>query len=133
MPPTPQAAAPSFNTTNPADPIFAGLTPAQLARVVNWFATPIDLDLRRTPGRPEVVTADDLPGTAHLLRVPNGTPGITNLTVEVNGQRAGNVHLGDGESRTLDIAAHLRPGDDNTVTLTATGKPDGSAVVIIHD
>jgi hypothetical protein len=34
---------------------------------------------------------------------------------------------------TDDIGAHLRPGNDNTVVLTATGKPDTSAVAIIHN
>jgi hypothetical protein len=43
------------------------------------------------------------------------------------------LQLADGETRTVDIGAHLHPGSDNTVVLTATGKPGGSAVAIIHN
>jgi len=80
-----------------------------------------------------VVTAEHVPGEAHLLTVQNTTPGITNLQIEVNGERVGNVQLADGETRTVEIGAPLRPGEDNTVVLTATGKPGGSAVAIIHN
>ena len=69
----------------------------------------------------------------HLVTVTNGSPGITTLKIEVNGVRLDNLHLGDGERVTVDVARAMRPGDDNTFSFTTTGKPGASAAVMIHD
>ena len=79
------------------------------------------------------MTASCVPRTAHLLTVRNATPGVTELIAEVNGRRLPPVHLADGETTTIDIGSELRPGTENTVRLTATGQPGGSAVVLIHN
>jgi hypothetical protein len=73
------------------------------------FCDPIDLGVIREQGKPQVVTAEHVPGAAHLLTVQNATPGITNLQIEVNGQRVGNVQLADGETRTVEIGAPSVP------------------------
>ena len=63
----------------------------------------------------------------------NGIPGLQKLDVVVNGERYPMKGLYDGEERTLDVAASMLPGNANTITFRATGKPGGSAMVMISD
>ena len=63
----------------------------------------------------------------------NETPGLTDLLIVVNGRRFMLSNLDDGEVRYLDVTRAMLPGDRNTISLEARGKPDGSALVIISD
>lgn len=83
----------------------------------------IDLDVIGKAGQPVAVTEPGVPGAGHPLTVRNATPGITTLRVEVNGAQLKPLTLADGATTTVDIGAHLRPDNDNSVVLTASGKP----------
>lgn len=87
----------------------------------------------RENGRPVSETIPGLPRQESLVTIYNGMPGLQNLSIEVNGIRFRVTGLRDNEQRTLDISSAMRPGDGNVVKLTATGKPGGSATVMIHD
>ena len=68
-----------------------------------------------------------------LLRVQNGTPGLTKLTIVVNGHSYFLTPLRDGESLWLDVGAAMIPGDGNTVVLLAEGAEGASATVTLGD
>ncbi|HKH45009.1 MAG TPA: hypothetical protein VKM72_10140 [Thermoanaerobaculia bacterium] len=87
----------------------------------------------RERGKPVVETISGIPQEEHWVRVINGTPGITNLLLTVNGVRFRLASLADGAEQTLDISQALRPGNTNEATLTASGRPGGSATIVIHD
>jgi hypothetical protein len=53
------------------------------------------------------------------------------LPLRVNGRNFEIAGLMDGEIRELNIAAAMQPGDNNTIEITAKGKPGGSAHVLI--
>ena len=67
------------------------------------------------------------------MEITNGTPGVTNLELTVNGKKFGPFHLDDGETISFDVASAMKPGSDNTITVTARGKPGGRAAVLVHD
>ena len=64
-----------------------------------------------------------------LLRVQNGTPGLTRLTVVVNGCGYVLAPLSDGASLSLDVGAAMIPGDGNTVVLLGEGAEGASATI----
>ena len=66
------------------------------------------------------------------VRVYNASPGVTTLTLGVNGQTFALAGMSADEQRTLGIAAAFVSGS-NTVTLTATGQPGGHATLVIAD
>ncbi len=78
---------------------------------------------------------------ARALRVPsgrivdilNGKPGLTKLTVTVNGKVFKVKDLEDGEKWSLDVSSAMKSGNSNTISLEASGKPGGSADVVVHD
>lgn len=87
----------------------------------------------RENGKPVTQAFNDIPQAESKVQILNGSPGLKSLLVTVNGVRYRVDGLKDGEQRTIDVAASMRPGNQNSVTLTAHGKPGGSAMVIIHD
>jgi len=58
---------------------------------------------------------------------------IKSVVVTVYGKRFATSDLRDGAERMLDISAAMQPGDANTITITAHGKPGGSVDVMIFD
>jgi hypothetical protein len=87
----------------------------------------------RERGKPVTETIPDVPQQEGLVTIYNGTPGLENLSIEVNGSKLKITGLRDGEQRTIDISSAMLPGDKNVIKLTAFGKPGGSATVMIHD
>jgi hypothetical protein len=87
----------------------------------------------RDRGRPVSETYDGLLQTEGRITVHNGRPGLTQLTASVNGTVFRVSGLGDDAETTLDVSRAMRPGPGNTVTLTAHGRPGGSATILIHD
>ncbi|HEX9945699.1 MAG TPA: hypothetical protein VGG03_27130, partial [Thermoanaerobaculia bacterium] len=87
----------------------------------------------RGNGKPVSETLSELPAAEHKVTVVNGSPGLKDLHVTVNGRRFTIAGLKDGEQRTLDVSSAMQPGSDNVIVLTAHGKPGGSAEVAIHD
>jgi hypothetical protein len=93
---------------------------------------PVDVTVGREAGKPVSTTLTGIPATEHWIEVHNGTPGLTSLSVRVNGRNWQVAGLGSGETRTLDVAQAMQ-GSNNTVVLTPTGRPGGSAWVVVHD
>lgn len=94
---------------------------------------PVVTDVLRPNGAPAEQTHASLPVAEHFIRVINGIPGLQKLDVIVNGERYQLKGLRDGEERALDVAASMLPGNANVITFRATGKPGGSATVMISD
>ena len=67
------------------------------------------------------------------LILSNGTPGISQLRLTVNGMDFRVTGMQDGQERTLDIGAALRSGDANRIEVTSYGKPGGSATLLVTD
>lgn len=87
----------------------------------------------RETGKPESSTYAGIPPEEHVLTVYNGDPGLRMLEVDVNGRKFNMTGLRPGEERALDVASAMTPGMVSTFTLTAHGKPGGSAAVMIWD
>jgi hypothetical protein len=68
-------------------------------------------------------------GESHVT-ISNGTPGLARLRLVVNGHAYEVTALTDGETRLLDVSSAMRRGD-NTLTLIAQGKTDGTATILI--
>jgi len=92
----------------------------------------ITLEIRET-GKPVSHTFNGIPQVESKINVKNGDPGIKNLEIVVNGNKHNVAGLKDNEVRFLDVADDMVEGDDNTITLTAKGKPGGSVTVVISD
>lgn len=99
------------------------------------FATadPVLLEIERTTGKPSTVTLTEIPQAEHWLTVSNGEPGITNLTLVVNGKHFQVAGLASGEVREIDFASAMLPGNVNTIELIALGRPGGEAALLVHD
>lgn len=87
----------------------------------------------RENGKPQSQTFTEVPQAESKVAILNGEPGVKNLDVVVNGQKFKVAGLGDGEQTTLDVSSAMLEGDNNTIMLTAYGKPDSSAVISISD
>ena len=63
----------------------------------------------------------------------NNRAGFSNLRVSVDGQRFQVAGLKDLEVREIDISYAMLEGSNNTIVLTALGKPGRSAEVSIGE
>jgi cysteine-rich repeat protein len=89
--------------------------------------------LVRENGKPVTETLTEIPQAESQITVLNGSPGIKNLLVTVNGVAFRLNGLKDGEKRSVDVAAAMRTGNNNTITLTAWGKPGSQATIVIAE
>ena len=83
-------------------------------------------------GRPVMQTFRELPEAESRITITNGSPGLSLVQIVANG-RLWSVVLRPGQTRTLDVAAAMRPGDRNTITLIGYGRRGASADVTIAD
>lgn len=132
-------------TAGTHDPVVLSSTkidPAQRARVearVTDLAgnvrvcDPILLMTVRESGQSLTDGMTDVPRAEDKVTITNGSPGVATLEVQVNGRKFKAGGLKDGEEVTLDISSAMVPGDHNAVTFKVTGKPGGSANVMIWD
>lgn len=139
-----QVPIPSF-TVGTTDPVVVRATkldqtkPSQVQLRVTDVAgnattcDPVHLLLIREAGQPVTETLTGMPAAEDTVTISNGSPGLSQLVVVVNGVRFRAVALKPNEERTLDIAAALQPGDSNTIELTARGRTGASAEVLIWD
>lgn len=86
----------------------------------------------RDRGKPVTQVLTGIPAMESNVTVYNENPGVTHLLIEVNGVTFRMQGLRPLEERTLDISSAMHSGG-NVISLTAHGKPGGSAVVLIHD
>jgi hypothetical protein len=92
---------------------------------------PVLTDVIRAASQPTITTASGIAQSEHLLHIYNGDPGLSHLTLNVNGNKVQERDLVANQQYTVDIAAWLQPGTTNTVTITAHGKPGGAATIVI--
>jgi hypothetical protein len=93
---------------------------------------PAMLDVGSEPGMHRVQTAHHVSKGESNVTIYNQTPGLTQLTLIVDGKRLQVDNLTDGEQRTVDASSLMRRGS-NTVTIIAQGKSHGSAIVLLSD
>jgi hypothetical protein len=79
------------------------------------------------------VTFDDVPAAESKVTIANGDPGMSRITLVVNGVKFKQVNLRAGEVRRLDVAPAMKPGDGNTVTIVARGRKGASALISLAD
>jgi hypothetical protein len=66
------------------------------------------------------------------VTILNGTPGLSRLSLVVDGHIFEVAGLTDGETRRIDVSSAMRRGN-NTITLIAQSKRDGTASILIAD
>lgn len=93
---------------------------------------PALLNIDRHTGKPASMTVQGIAKSEHLIHIYNGTPGVSTLSVDVNGKHFQVSGLSAGQTVTIDIGAALTNGT-NSVTLTASGQPGGGVVAIVGD
>jgi hypothetical protein len=94
---------------------------------------PVVTTVIREAGKPEVEVFSGLPRQESKITIQNGTPGLRNLDIFVNRKKFKVAGLGDGRTTTLDVAAAMVDGDQNTIELVVHGKPGASALILISD
>lgn len=128
-----------------ADPVTVHAEKSDLARRARFALAVVDLcenavvcdpvltTTVRTTGKPAADVLTGVPASESELTVLNGDPGVRNLEVRVNGDLVARLHLGDGESRRLDLASAMTAGEPNEIRLTSRGRPGGSATVLVAE
>jgi hypothetical protein len=94
---------------------------------------PLMVIVLRTTGKPVSQTFSDLPQEESKITIKNGRPGLKNLEINVNGTRWKVTGLRDNEVKMIDVRSAMMEGENNTITLTTSGKPGASAEVVISD
>jgi hypothetical protein len=94
---------------------------------------PVLVTLSETPGQPQVLRFTGLPQAEGTIAIANGTPGLRDVQITVNGREFEVEHLRPGKRRTLSVAAAMQPGNANTIALSADGPAKGEADVPISD
>ncbi|WP_069471329.1 DUF7507 domain-containing protein [Candidatus Marithrix sp. Canyon 246] len=94
---------------------------------------PVISVVARTNGKPVTQTFTDIPEIESKITVTNGAPGLKEIQINVNGQIFVFDNLADNQVIFQDVAAYMNLYNNNTISLTALGKPDGSALVLIAD
>lgn len=93
---------------------------------------PIHLIVVRESGKPVEEINTDVPRAEDKVTIRNGSPGLSNLDILVNGQRFKVTGLKSGEETTVDISSAMHDGN-NIVNLVGRGKKESWAEVIIWD
>jgi hypothetical protein len=83
-------------------------------------------------GAPRAETFRHVAQGESRVTIVNNTPGLTRLKLAVDGHVFEMTGLMDGETRLVDVSSAMRRGN-NTITLVAQAKSDGTANVLIAD
>ena len=94
---------------------------------------PVTTRLTIAQGGQAQQTLTGIMSVERLIQVQNGTPGLTKLTIVVNGQSYVLAPLSAGASLSLDVGAAMIPGESNTVVLLGEGAVGASATVTLGD
>jgi hypothetical protein len=68
----------------------------------------------------------------HIVRIHNGRPGLSRFKIRVNGKTY-SLKLRPGQKRAISIRAALRKRGRNVVVLVGSGRPGGTANVLISN
>lgn len=91
---------------------------------------PVSVTLKGDGKQAESVSFKDIAQEENQVTITNGTPGLTQVRIAVNGKEFG-VELENGEKRMVDISRALQAGDTNSITLTYRGPTGSTADVLI--
>jgi hypothetical protein len=94
---------------------------------------PIHLIVVRETGKPVTDSNTDVPRAEDKVTIRNGDPGLSNLSILVNGVRFKVTGLKKGGETTVDISSALHDGNNNIVGFEAHGKKGSWAEIIIWD
>jgi len=94
---------------------------------------PVTTWLAITGNEQTIQVFTNIPSAERYVSLRNGTPGLNQLAILVNGQRHILSPLSDGESRSLDIGGSMSPGDENVVVLVGEGPVGASSIITIAD
>ncbi|HVA92868.1 MAG TPA: Ig-like domain-containing protein [Chloroflexota bacterium] len=132
---TPGATVPVIVTATKIDQTLGAQVALQVTDMAGNVTNcdPVLSDIIRDEHQPSTVTAYNIAQSEHLVHIYNDVPGLTHLTIRVNGVRMLERDLEPGEVRVVDISAALQPGTNNRVTLVARGKQRGDATFVIAD
>ena len=84
-------------------------------------------------GAPVLRTFRGIPQAERFVTLQNGTPGLTQVTLSVNGRGVSHGRVADGQVVSLDVARWLRPGNRNVISISAIGPKGATAVLTIGD
>ena len=87
-------------------------------------------DVTVNPGRREAVSVSDIADDESLVKIENDD--LDAMRITVNGHEVVARNLGRHETRIIDVARFMIPGDDNTMTFEARGPKGSSAVVTVY-
>lgn len=93
---------------------------------------PIHVIAVRNAGRPETLVNTDVPRAENKVLIRNGSPGIANLTITVNGTKYKVTGLRNSAPTTVDISQAMT-FENNTVNLEARGPQGSWAEIVIWD
>jgi hypothetical protein len=94
---------------------------------------PILTSVLRRRGTPTADTFFDIPKEEGFITVKNGTPGLSRITVIVNGKKFQTPILADGDEVTLDVSTAMERGFQNMMSVVGYGKAGGRASILIWD
>ena len=97
------------------------------------LADPVLLSIDRQTGKPVSHAFSNIPFAESKVTITNGAPGLQHLDIAVNEKTFKLNDLRDGEVRTLSVSSAMVAGNENAITMTARGKPGGSAMVLISE
>jgi hypothetical protein len=90
---------------------------------------PVMTSAIRSAGQPQADKVQGVQKGDHLVTVWNGTVGVENLTINVNGQSYTLHGLRSNQKLSVDIGAALSSASNN-VTVTTSGRPGASASLL---
>lgn len=107
-------------------------------RVTNQAGLVTDCDpamvtVGRQPGDSPVQVLHHIARTESHVTIVNGTPGVDQVRLEVNGHPFLVTGLQAGQTRTINVSAAMRKGTSNTILVVAHGPRGSSATLILSD
>ena len=109
-----------------------GLTVTDVAGNVT-VCDPVMTTVVRSKGQPSSETFNNLAKAESKITLLNGTPGMDELAIVVNGKRFNVDSLNDGATKTIDVASAMHAGTTNTIVVRAHGDRNASITIVIHD
>jgi hypothetical protein len=78
-----------------------------------------------------VQTFSNVPSSAHVVTVNNGTPGLSYLLILVNNVPFLEQNLTNGQVLNVDVSSAMKAGNNNTIVLTGIGFSASSSAQIL--
>jgi hypothetical protein len=94
---------------------------------------PVATMLVRENGVSGVQTFTGLGYAESRVAITNGSPGVQSVRVDVNGVPFRVTGLSAGETRVLDVSSAMLTGSANTISVTARGRPGGTATFLVSN